>query len=89
MLNEHAVKEDDIIAQQKKVVEDIISVRLITEENSVFERTEGGFVSLEFTDGNGEKKFYSRVSVHQCFRIPTPTGTYRCANRTGTGGKSA
>ena len=35
MLNEHAVKEDDIIAQQKKVVEDIISVRLITEENSV------------------------------------------------------
>ena len=72
MLKERAVKEDDIIAQQKKVVEDIISVRLITEENSVFERTEGGFVSLEFTDGNGEKEFYSRVSVHRCFPYSDP-----------------
>lgn len=72
MLKERTAKDDDILVQQKKAVEDIISVRLITGDNSVFSRTEGGFVSLEFTREDGEKRFYSRISVHRCFPYSDP-----------------
>jgi hypothetical protein len=72
MLKEHTAKDDDILKQQKRVVEDIITVRMITEENSVFSRTEGGFVSLKYTKDDGEIKVYNRVSIHRCFPYSDP-----------------
>jgi len=72
MLQEIRSHDEDILKLQKKAVEEIISVRLITAENSVFRRTEGGFVSLEFTGEDGEKKVYSRVTFHRCFPFSGP-----------------
>jgi len=72
MLQETKQHDEDILSLQKKAVEDIISVRLITAENSVFRRTEGGFVSLEYTAENGEIRVYSRVTFHRCFPFSGP-----------------
>ncbi|MDD2418754.1 MAG: DUF1854 domain-containing protein [Oscillospiraceae bacterium] len=64
--------EHDVLEQQKQAVEDIISVRLITTENSVFSRTVGGFVSLTFTGEDGKVTEYNRVAVHRCFPHSDP-----------------
>ncbi|MDE5746719.1 MAG: hypothetical protein K2I21_03985 [Acetatifactor sp.] len=42
----------------KKESEEVLQMRMLTAENAVFTRTEGGFLALEF----GEKK-YDRVGV--------------------------
>ncbi len=60
-------EHDDILEQEKKVVEDIISIKKITEDNAVFRRTEGGFLSLEYGG-----KTYNRVAVHRCFPFSDP-----------------
>lgn len=47
--------------------EDILELRYLTKDNCTFNRTEGGFVSLEY----GEKK-YDRVSVYRTFPFTQP-----------------
>ena len=63
--NEHT--EIDIIEQERKAVEEIISIKRITGENAVFQRTEGGFVSMDYAG-----KHYPRVAVHRCFPFSDP-----------------
>ena len=60
--------ETDILEQEKQAVEDAIAVRLITDENASFSRTEGGFVRMTF----GGKE-YPRIAVHRCFPHADPT----------------
>lgn len=64
---EQKTTEPDIVEQEKKAVEEIISIKRITAENAVFKRTEGGFVSLYYAD-----QHYSRVAVHRCFPFSDP-----------------
>ncbi len=64
--------EPDILQQEKKAVEEIIAIRTITAENTIFCRTEGGFVRMEYQTPNGERKTYPRVSVHRCFPFSDP-----------------
>ena len=59
--------DNDILAQEKKAVEDLIAIRSITAENATFARTKGGFVSMEYGD-----KSYARVAVHRCFPHSDP-----------------
>ena len=72
MLKEKIKDHDDILEQQNKVVEDIITVRKITKDNAVFSRTQGGFVSLCYTGDDSEAKEYSQVAVHR-YRIRPDT----------------
>lgn len=51
----------------KRQSEDLLELRYITKDNSLFKRTEGGFVSLEY---NG--KFYDRVGVYRTFPLTEP-----------------
>ena len=62
----------DVLQQEKKAVEELIAIRSITAENTVFQRTEGGFVRMDYTDPEGNHKQYPRVSVHRCFPFSDP-----------------
>ena len=61
-------KETDILEQEKKAVAEIIAIKPITRDNAIFQRTEGGFVSLDY----GERQ-YPRVAVHRCFPFSDPS----------------
>ena len=63
-----AAEEMDVIAKEKKAVEDLIAIRAITAQNATFSRTQGGFVSMDFAG-----KRYARVAVHRCFPHSDPT----------------
>ncbi|MCM1245399.1 MAG: DUF1854 domain-containing protein [Roseburia sp.] len=56
------------IEQMEQEVEEMTSLRYLTKDNAVFERTEGGFVSLSF---NGKK--WERVQVIRLFPFTEPT----------------
>ncbi len=62
----------DILEQERKAVADMIAIRAITAENTVFERTAGGFVRMTYTALDGAVREYSRVSVHRCFPFSDP-----------------
>jgi hypothetical protein len=47
--------------------EDILELRYITKDNSIFSRTSGGFVSLDYAD-----KHYDRISVYRTFPFTEP-----------------
>ena len=51
----------------KKESEEVLNMRLLTAENAVFARTEGGFLSLKF-----EEKTYDRVGVYLTFPLTNP-----------------
>lgn len=51
----------------KKESEEVLNMRLLTAENAVFARTEGGFLSLKF-----EEKTYERVGVYLTFPLTNP-----------------
>ncbi len=51
----------------KKESEEVLNMRLLTAENAVFARTEGGFLSLKF-----EEKNYERVGVYLTFPLTNP-----------------
>ena len=51
----------------KKESEDLLQMRFLTEENAVFARTEGGFVSLKTGD-----KEYKRVGIYLTFPLTNP-----------------
>lgn len=52
--------EEELIAESEELME----LRLLTKDNAVFSRTEGGFVALDF-DG----KHYDRVGVYRAFPL--------------------
>jgi len=59
--------DGDIMEAEKRAARELTAVRPITRDNARFERTPGGFVSLEF---GGVK--YPRVAVHRCFAFSDP-----------------
>ncbi|MDF2537837.1 MAG: hypothetical protein K0S76_858 [Herbinix sp.] len=54
--------EEFDLEKMEKETEEMLRLRFITKDNSVFERTEGGFVSLKM----GEE-FYPRIQVYHAF----------------------
>jgi len=58
---------DEIMEKEKRAAQELTTVRFITRDNARFERTPGGFVSLDF---GGVK--YPRVAVHRCFPFSDP-----------------
>lgn len=62
-----ALEPDDLLEQEKKSVEDIISIKSITAENAAFARTAGGFVRMTYMG-----KEYPRIAVHRCFPHSDP-----------------
>lgn len=56
-----------VLEQEKQAVEDAIAMHWLTPENTVFARTSGGFVRLQFAG-----KDYPRVAVHRCFPFSDP-----------------
>lgn len=59
--------EEFKIEQMEKEVEEMTALRYLTKKNAVFQRTEGGFVSLEY-DG----KKWDRVQVIRLFPFTEP-----------------
>lgn len=51
----------------KKESEEVLEMRLLTSENAMFSRTEGGFLALKFGD-----KEYERVGVYLTFPLTNP-----------------
>ncbi len=51
----------------KKESEELLEMRMITADNAVFSRTEGGFLSLRFRD-----REYKRVGVYLTFPLTNP-----------------
>ncbi len=51
---------------------DLLELRYITDRNAVFKRTEGGFVSLDYTDKEGKVNHYDRVGVYRTFPMSDP-----------------
>ena len=55
--------------QMERETEEMTAVRYLTKDNAVFERTQGGFVSLTF-----EGKTWDRVQVIRLFPFTEPNG---------------
>lgn len=55
------------LEKMEQETEEMLRLRFITRENAVFERTEGGFVSLKF-----EEEYYPRIQVYQAFPLTDP-----------------
>lgn len=51
----------------KKESEEVLNMRLMTADNAVFTRTDGGFLSLRF-----EEKSYDRVGIYLTFPLTNP-----------------
>lgn len=61
------VEDEFNLEKMEKETEEMLKLRFITKENSVFARTEGGFVSLKI-----EEEFYNRVLVYRIFPFTNP-----------------
>jgi len=59
--------EEFDLEQMEKETEEMLRLRYLNSSNAVFERTEGGFVSLRIGD-----EFYPRVQVYQSFPFTDP-----------------
>lgn len=55
------------LEQMEKETEEMLRLRFITKDNAVFERTEGGFVSMKI-----EEEFYPRIQVYYSFPLTDP-----------------
>ncbi|HBI72550.1 MAG TPA: DUF1854 domain-containing protein [Lachnospiraceae bacterium] len=64
---DHADPEEFDLEKMEKETEEMLRLRFITKENAVFERTEGGFVSMEI-----EGEIYPRVQVYRSFPFTDP-----------------
>lgn len=62
-----SVEEDFDFAKMEEQSVDLLQLRFINKENATFQRTEGGFVSLEY-----EGKRYDRVGVYRTFPFTDP-----------------
>ena len=74
-------EKNDIIQSQLKAVDEMFVINYITGDNAVFEKTEGGFLSMSF---NGE--FYPRVQPYRAFPFTQPE--QYISIRTGSGNES-
>lgn len=61
------MEEDFNLDQMAKETEEMLKLRYLTPQNAVFQRTEGGFVSLRLKD-----EFYERVQVVRMFPFSDP-----------------
>lgn len=59
--------EEFNLEQMEKETEEMLRLRFITKDNAVFERTEGGFVSMKLGD-----EFYPRIQVFYSFPLTDP-----------------
>ncbi len=59
--------EEFDLEKMEKETEEMLRLRFITRDNAVFERTEGGFVSLKMEDES-----YHRIQVYQSFPFTDP-----------------
>ncbi len=71
-MSKEDIKESDVLEREKQAVERLISIRAITAENAAFQRTDGGFLRMVYTENGGET-VYPRVAVHRCFPHSDPT----------------
>lgn len=55
------------LEKMEKETEEMLRLRFITKDNAVFERTEGGFVSMKI-----EEEFYPRIQVYHAFPLTDP-----------------
>jgi hypothetical protein len=61
--------EEFDLEKMEKETQEMLRLRFITKDNAVFERTEGGFVSMKIED-----EFYSRIQIYQAFPFTDPEG---------------
>lgn len=59
--------EEFDLEKMEKETEEMLRLRFITKDNAVFERTEGGFVSMKI-----EEEFYPRVQIYHAFPFTEP-----------------
>jgi hypothetical protein len=64
---DNIVDDEFDLKKMEQETEEMLKLRFLTEENSVFARTEGGFVSLKIED-----EFYKRVQVYRIFPFTNP-----------------
>jgi hypothetical protein len=64
-------EQDKIIDMQQDKIEELLTVRLLTPDNCVFARTDGGFVSLDISGGEKEER-YDRVLLYRSFPFTDP-----------------
>ncbi|MDF2541366.1 MAG: hypothetical protein K0S47_1084 [Herbinix sp.] len=60
-------QEEFNLEKMEKETEEMLRLRFITKDNAVFERTEGGFVSMKI-----EGEFYPRIQVYHAFPFTDP-----------------
>lgn len=65
-------KEDFDESRFLEQSKDLLELRYIGDNNAVFKRTEGGFVSLDYTDSEGIVNHYDRVGVYRTFPMSDP-----------------
>lgn len=68
-LIDNSFEDEFDLEKMEKETEEMLRLRFITKENSIFARTEGGFVSLKIED-----EFYKRVQVYRVFPFTNPEG---------------
>ena len=61
----------DILEQEQKAVEEMITIRPLTPQNAAFTGTEGGFLAMRYTGDDGVRQ-YNRVNLHRCFPFSDP-----------------
>jgi hypothetical protein len=59
--------EEFNLEMMEKETQEMLRLRFITRDNAVFERTEGGFVSMKT-----EEEFYPRIQVYHAFPFTDP-----------------
>ncbi len=58
---------EKLLKDQMEKVDDLFEIKNITPENAVFEKTEGGFLSMKFDD-----KDYDRILAYRAFPFTEP-----------------
>ena len=58
---------NDVIIQQQEMTDDALEMRFIDDNNAIFKKTKGGFLSVEF-----KGVLYRRVCVCQSFPFTQP-----------------
>lgn len=66
---DNTIEDEFDLEKMEKETEEMLKLRYLNKENSVFARTEGGFVSLKVDD-----EFYQRVQVYRVFPFTNPEG---------------
>lgn len=59
--------QDTFLQEERERAEELLKTRWITADTARFERTSGGFLSMDYRDVH-----YPRVTVHRCFPFSAP-----------------